>query len=126
RSLHPRRTRARTLVGGPPPDRPHPVRPVHGQHVFVRVEGWHAIRYSDRSQIQALPAPRDRDRRQPEPQAESRLLSARRFSLSLRHRFAAAAALVFVAGAACGGTLSPRPAGNPPPDRPTLPPTYRP
>src|SRR5207253_5206797 len=42
----------------------------------------------------------------------------------LRRRLAAAA-LVLLTGAACGDTLPP-PSGNPPPDRPALPPTYRP
>jgi len=42
----------------------------------------------------------------------------------VRHRFAAA--LVLFAGAACGYTIAPQPAGNPPQDRPALGPTYRP
>jgi len=43
----------------------------------------------------------------------------------LGRRFAAGA-LLLLAGAACGDTLSLPPTGNPLPDRPTLPPTYRP
>ena len=37
--LHPRRAGTRAAVGGPPPDRPGPLRPVHRRRLFWAVEG---------------------------------------------------------------------------------------